>query len=376
MRRRTRGRRKDVRDVAMEDGPPPLLQRTARQTWARSTKRAKIALFPRSSQYDIMRRLSNLLGLRPGLRRQSSEEKVQPEESLSNRSQSLPTKLRLSALSGGISRQNQSFRQGGGAARTSNGALSKVEPVNDSKRKTASQKRRVQEDDIALRKQVAELRQMCDLRYGSDSFADRQWNAVLGWVRNEHTSASQIQAAFRGEITRRKFAAIDAERQGRKQQGESPSPHARSPRTPIATVYVEEVTVISEPSPVEAKPTVHQDIIELYERSLAPEPRAADASTADAGEQILDLGAIGMLLELSASRSASRSASQSVEQQPRSVEPPLRSVEQPVRPPVIKSPPPSDKSLRRQVMESQHRYLQALEQQAEDMDAADADYWT
>ena len=324
-----------------------------------------------------MRRLSNLLGLRPGLRRQSSEEKVQPEESLSNRSQSLPTKLRLSALSGGISRRNQSFRQGGGAARTSNGALSsKVEPVNESKRKTASQKRRVQEDDIALRKQVAELRQMCDLRYGSDSFADRQWNAVLGWVRNEHTSASQIQAAFRGEITRRKFAAIDAERQRRKQQGESPSPRARSPRTPIATVYVEEVTVISEPSPVETKPTVHQDIIELYERSLAPEPRAADASTADAGEQILDLGAIGMLLELSASQSASRSASQSVEQQPRSVEPPLRSVEQPVRPPVINSPPPSDKSLRRQVMESQHRYLQALEQQAEDMDAADADYWT
>jgi len=58
---------------------------------------------------------------------------------------------------------------------------------------------------------VAALRKACGVRYGDDSLADRQWSEVFGWVRSQQGSTLRIQAAFRGELTRRRLLKLKQE---------------------------------------------------------------------------------------------------------------------------------------------------------------------
>lgn len=72
-------------------------------------------------------------------------------------------------------------------------------------------------DDAELKEKLREMRSACDIRLGSDSLADRNWTVVFGWVRTKQDSASRIQAAFRGEMARRKIGeSILLERERRK----------------------------------------------------------------------------------------------------------------------------------------------------------------
>ena len=72
-------------------------------------------------------------------------------------------------------------------------------------------------DDAELKEKLREIRSACDIRLGSDSLADRNWTVVFRWVRTKQDSASRIQAAFRGEMARRKIGeSILLERERRK----------------------------------------------------------------------------------------------------------------------------------------------------------------
>ena len=62
------------------------------------------------------------------------------------------------------------------------------------------------DENIGLR--VAALREAFEVRYGDDSLADRQWSEVFGWVRSQQGSALRIQAAFRGELARRRLLKL------------------------------------------------------------------------------------------------------------------------------------------------------------------------
>ena len=65
------------------------------------------------------------------------------------------------------------------------------------------------DENIGL--QVAALREAFGLRYGDDSLADRQWSAVFGWVRSQQECTLRIQAAFRGELARRRLLKLKQE---------------------------------------------------------------------------------------------------------------------------------------------------------------------